>query len=97
MRNKTTLVNSFLTVVMLAGLFLAAEVAASPSDLAKGFAAPPQSARPWVYWFWLDGNVTREGITADLEAMRRSADHGGGPGRAEGSRAICQSAVARAL
>ncbi|HEY5480686.1 MAG TPA: glycosyl hydrolase, partial [Verrucomicrobiae bacterium] len=25
----------------------------------------------WVYWFWLDGNITREGITADLEAMRR--------------------------
>ncbi|TSA36574.1 MAG: hypothetical protein D4R64_07195 [Porphyromonadaceae bacterium] len=28
-------------------------------------------ARPWVYWFWLNGNITREGITADLEAMNR--------------------------
>src|SRR5882724_7721828 len=27
-------------------------------------------ARPWVYSFWLDGNVTKEGITADLEAMK---------------------------
>jgi len=35
------------------------------------FREPPASARPWVYWFWLDGNITREGITADLEAMRR--------------------------
>ncbi len=42
-----------------------------PSDeLAAGFAKPPDSARPWVYWMWMDGNLTREGITADLEAMR---------------------------
>ena len=42
-----------------------------PADeLAAGFARPPDSARPWVYWMWMDGNLTREGITADLEAMR---------------------------
>src|SRR5512136_3400395 len=39
--------------------------------LRQGFAKPPNSARPWVYWFWLNGNITREGITADLEAMKR--------------------------
>jgi hypothetical protein len=38
--------------------------------LAAGFARPPDEARPWVYWMWMDGNLTREGITADLEAMR---------------------------
>jgi len=38
--------------------------------LAAGFAHPPDSARPWVYWMWMDGNLTREGITADLESMR---------------------------
>jgi hypothetical protein len=48
-----------------------------PADeLALGFAKPPDSARPWVYWMWMDGNLTREGITADLEAMR-SAGLGG--------------------
>src|SRR5258708_35577916 len=41
-------------------------------DLAVQFASPPASARPWVYWFWNNGNVTRAGITADLEAMRRA-------------------------
>ncbi|MDX9754246.1 MAG: glycosyl hydrolase, partial [bacterium] len=35
------------------------------------FVQPPQEAQPWVYWFWLNGNITREGITADLEAMKR--------------------------
>lgn len=34
------------------------------------FASPPFDCGPWVYWFWLNVNVTREGITADLEAMK---------------------------
>jgi len=45
--------------------------ASAQDDLAQGFQQPPPSARPWVYWFWLNGNITREGITADLEAMAR--------------------------
>ena len=40
--------------------------------LAPGFQSPPPAARPWVYWFWNNGNVTSNGITADLEAMRRA-------------------------
>jgi hypothetical protein len=39
--------------------------------LYRNFAAPPAPARPWVMWFWQNGNITREGITADLEAMHR--------------------------
>ncbi len=39
--------------------------------LEQNFATPPESARPFTWWDWLDGNVTREGITADLEAMKR--------------------------
>ena len=41
------------------------------SSLDKGFCQPPASVRPWTYWFWLNGNITKEGITADLEAMKR--------------------------
>ena len=40
-------------------------------DLAANFVNPPDDARIWVFWFWLNGNITREGITADLEAMKR--------------------------
>ena len=43
----------------------------NPATLAKNFVTPPDSARIWVYWFWLNGNITRGGITADLEAMKR--------------------------
>jgi hypothetical protein len=45
---------------------------AAEKTLAEAFVRPPDSARPWVYSFWLEGNISSEGITADLEAMRRS-------------------------
>lgn len=40
-------------------------------DLADGFANPPQSARPRVWWHWMNGNVTKEGIDKDLDWMAR--------------------------
>ena len=45
--------------------------ASAENPTAHDFAQPPASARPWVYWFPLSGNLTKEGITADLEAMQR--------------------------
>jgi hypothetical protein len=39
-------------------------------DLAAGFANPPDSAKPWAYWWWLDSYATKEGITRDLEEMK---------------------------
>ncbi|MGH7952443.1 MAG: glycosyl hydrolase, partial [Limisphaerales bacterium] len=44
--------------------------ALSGDEVAAGFSSPPFDCGPWVYWFWLDVNVTREGITTDLEAMK---------------------------
>jgi hypothetical protein len=65
---------AFLAIAWLCLAVFTSYVAAeqTPGDLSSQFANPPASARPWVYWFWVSGNVTREGITADLEAMRRA-------------------------
>lgn len=52
-------------ICILAGIVSAGD------ELAEKFINPPASARPWVYWFPLSGNLTREGITADFEAMAR--------------------------
>ncbi len=41
-------------------------------SLQREFVTPPASARPWVYWYFMDGNISREGITADLEAMKKA-------------------------
>ena len=45
------------------------EPAITPDELERGFANPPASARPHTWWHWMNGNITKEGITADLEAM----------------------------
>ena len=50
---------------------------ASTDTLAQTFETPPPEARPWVYWYFMDGNLTREGMTADLEAMKRAGIGGG--------------------
>ena len=46
-------------------------LAADPVDLEAGFAAPPDSAKPRVWWHWMNGNITQEGIRLDLEWMKR--------------------------
>jgi hypothetical protein len=56
---------------LLAALMVSLIAAAATADLQSDFATPPDSARPWVYWFWLNGNISEQGITADLEAMKR--------------------------
>ncbi len=43
----------------------------SADPLKTGFENPPSGARPRVWWHWMNGNITKEGITADLEWMHR--------------------------
>lgn len=39
-------------------------------NLRDRFNNPNEEAKPWTYWYWLHGAVSKEGITADLEAMK---------------------------
>lgn len=39
-------------------------------DPAYIFKNPPESAKPWVFWYWMHAAVTKDGITADLEALK---------------------------
>ena len=55
--------------VMAALLACAVSAPGARADMADSFRNPPDSAKPQVWWHWMAGNVTREGITADLEAM----------------------------
>lgn len=40
-------------------------------ELKQGFLNPPDSARPRVWWHWMNGNVTWEGAKADMDWMKR--------------------------
>ena len=49
-----------------------AAIAQHSSDpLRSGFEDPPNGARPRVWWHWMNGNITQEGIKLDLEWMHR--------------------------
>ena len=49
----------------------AASAGAAQPSLERQFEDPPQSARPRVWWHWMDGNVTTDGIAKDLAWMKR--------------------------
>lgn len=61
----------FRTVVLalLAACCLGASVAPTLED---EFRSVPDRDKPWVYWWWLKGNVTEQSIARDLEAMKRN-------------------------
>lgn len=40
--------------------------------LRQGFVNPPDSARPGVYWYFMDGNMSEEAMTKDLESMKKA-------------------------
>ena len=68
--------NSLMRCSLPKGLYLVLSVAcvsaicAAQTDLEKQFQQPPQSARPQTWWHWVSGNVSSQGITADLHAMK---------------------------
>ncbi len=57
-------------------------------SLEDAFRTPPASAKPLIIWQWMNGVVSREGITADIEAFQRAGLGGvqnfqiGGPNQA---------------
>ena len=63
-----------LVAVAWLGLPLAGMAGTEPArdPLASGFLQPPHDAHPKTFWHWMNDSVTKEGITADLEAMSRS-------------------------
>jgi hypothetical protein len=69
MRCARNLLVSTLMALVVAGAGTAC--GQSPDPLKAGFAHPPEGARPRVWWHWMNGNITQEGIQLDLEWMHR--------------------------
>jgi hypothetical protein len=60
-------------VLLLTLLPAAAGVAQiTPGALERSFQNPPDSAKPRVWWHWMNGNITQDGIRKDLEWMKRT-------------------------
>lgn len=60
-----------LLTVLCSALCVSAIADPSLDSLRQEFLSPPDTARPRVWWRWVNGNVTPEGIRLDLEWMQR--------------------------
>jgi len=39
-------------------------------NIQEGFITPADTNKPWCYYYWIDDDISKEGITKDLEAMK---------------------------
>jgi hypothetical protein len=69
---KKRLVSSlvFTIFLLLISLYVAAQQRLAGDDFQRAILHPPAAAKPWVFWYGMHGAVSKEGITADLEAMK---------------------------
>jgi hypothetical protein len=69
-RRNGSMIKRFVLFLLLFSCAMLMPAAAAP--LEADFAAPPPDTRPGCYWYFLKDDVTKAGITADLEAMART-------------------------
>lgn len=61
----------FLSLFLLISLVAAVSIQCTPQDKMEAeFKTPPASVQTGVYWYWIEGNISKEGVIKDLEAMK---------------------------
>ncbi len=71
MRMNTGVLKNLLWVICLL-IFIACNTSKKESNLyPQEFAKPANSSRVHIWWHWVDGMISKEGITKDLESMKR--------------------------
>ena len=63
------------SLFLLAFLFIANAISfaqASINEIERSFKNIPSSQPLAVYWYWLDGNMSKEGVVKDLQAMKKA-------------------------
>ncbi|MBS1600773.1 MAG: discoidin domain-containing protein [Bacteroidetes bacterium] len=62
---------SFLLVFLVSTTVFSQANSSSKDNVYAGFVTPPNTAKPRVWWHWMNGNITKDGIRKDLEWMHR--------------------------
>ena len=63
----------FLIVLCVLGSLASCQNAkVTKEKLYNAFQNPPSEAQPRVWWHWMNGNITKDGISKDLQWMKRS-------------------------
>jgi len=67
---------SLLATIFLASMLCLPSCSEAPSqkaseDLEEGFSNPPMESRPRIWWHWMNGNITKDGLQKDLQWFNR--------------------------
>ena len=69
---KSRLKQRIFAISLLAWTAFCPADAQQTRSLRDQFQNPSDEAKPWTFWYWMYGAVSKEGITADLEAMKHA-------------------------
>jgi hypothetical protein len=70
--NKKVLLTRIVIFLSTALTLLSCSTTPKSDYLKEGFINPPDSARPGVYWYFMDGNLDKVAMTEDLESMKQA-------------------------
>ena len=62
----------FLFSLLTISVFSTAVFSQKSDPIKAGFLNPPKTAKPRVWWHWMNGNITKDGIKKDLLWMQKS-------------------------
>lgn len=72
MKRFILVLHTCICCIALQGRAQVRSVSYTKDELKQAFLHPAEAAKPWVFWYWMQAAVTREGITADLQAMKQA-------------------------
>lgn len=76
-KSKGNVYSGSLALILLLISFFPEQISAQTGSkfvqqLPAGIQPAGPTAKPWVFWYWMQSSVSREGITADLQAMKEA-------------------------
>ncbi len=57
---------------LLAAVAALIMIGCSSNEMERNFQNPPEEVQTAVYWYWISGNISKEGVVRDLHAMKKA-------------------------
>lgn len=61
-----------LTGIFLALFLLGCNTSKNFETIQSGFVTPTEENNLWCYWYWINDDISKDGITKDLESMKKA-------------------------
>jgi len=69
---KDSIVQKYSLFLAVLLSFLVGCSSSDDSVLYEEFVSPPESVQTAVYWYWISGNISKEGVVKDLHSMKEA-------------------------